>query len=1528
MSSSSGQGFTGSIVNGLPNYVLADRSTIGMGDGVTGAIQYVKILWGGSGEANLVSDSAADPSALPVSLNTPENYFLTDALINGMTYTNGVTAFAVKILDAAGLCLGSVSISLGTGFTLEGVRSGLTLGVTFGAITAPAAGIAIKNAVVGGTTQTLGITGSVYVLGGTVAVSGLDLSSLSFGSGLTIAGISAGVTLPVLFSGGTLDGIANTVGTRIKGIDGGVTLAAVLYSPGGTFLGSGLCGSLLISGVSGATPVGVTFGTLTSLTGSINILNTPTVKIDSSTNTVKIASTDNTVKIASSDNTVKIASSDNTVKIASTDNTVKIASTDNTVKIQPTLTSTGTAGQAGGGTTFNSVLTNFNGVPIGYDVSGGVATFRGFPVHGVSGATAIPVQIVGGLSGITITGLSFPTSFAVSGGTLAVSGGTLGFVQIGSISGGTVNIGNTVTVAGSVSFSNTSLDVNVSNTDDANAIAVAPVSGWKDSSNTSLKSHLEGLTVAVSGLNFSGGLSIVGATAIPVGITVGTGASAYALGGLGVTFASVTISGTPQVSLSAASSIAVDGSSSSRTTAPVGVTLIGGLPLGITAVGISGTTSSTVLGVGLYGKGPSGFVPIGMTGDALNVTIVGGLSGITITGFAFPTSFAVSGGTLAVSGGTLGFVQIGSISGGTVNIGNTVTVGGTVSASISNTRVPVFLADSSGTAISTIDAVPVFGYAGATAISVVLSDQFGTPLAFGASGPSGTIIGVPVVGISGATAIGVTIGGPIGLRGITPGMTSGVTAIGVLFTNNWGVPLGLSGATVVGMPVFGVSGATAIDVRIVAGTFGVTLNATINTSVTFGATLGIRITEGVTTGATSGITAIGVVFANNFGVPLGLSGATVVGMPVFGLPGATAIGVTFSHVSTRPVLGSSGIGGLSGGGTTFNTVLTTVAGVPIGYDLTGGAAIFRGFPVHGVSGATAIPIEVTGAGLKFFDGISYNNDSDAFIGIWNTVKITGDSTLRIGVTFEGPVKLEAQFSTGGEAFVRVGTTGSVLVGVTGTVALQTLANGITRGATGVAVLFTNNFGVPLGLSGATVVGMPVFGLPGATAIGVTFGAITFGAAGMGVTFGGITFSTTRTVIVGTSFAGGGGNLGLPVFGVAGATAVQVSVVGGTVSGIFTTEPGGITVTAVPTGIPVFGVSGATAMGVTFAGSVRVTGGVSLLGTAGVTFGAITGSVSIVGTPSVSIPSAVSVQNTSGGSLKVEPSSAYSSNRIVSGSTTDTGFIVVQKPGVKFARGLTLSTDFINVTVVGGITAVSINTSPVCVTKNYTGEIQGVINGEISVPLKHGLYVQMTKWDLLSHVYVGYTAASLSEFDRHAQVLYREYQVAPIWGNAMEQFRQFAGKGGNSAAFANDTMADGSDLSANTETHPVQKQFVGVIEKPTRIFIPCRDAGEVYIKVVGDYSNHTIGSGFWNFEGGTAQWSAHTLYERGFYASDMSAINAFIGGDTDGGNPALNTDGSLVEGLPGIVVAQPGSGIAIQKILDSYQNNPFIRIWGH
>jgi hypothetical protein len=155
---------------------------------------------------------------------------------------------------------------------------------------------------------------------------------------------------------------------------------------------------------------------------------------------------------------------------------------------------------------------------------------------------------------------------------------------------------------------------------------------------------------------------------------------------------------------------------------------------------------------------------------------------------------------------------------------------------------------------------------------------------------------------------------------------------------------------------------------------------------------------------------------------------------------------------------------------------------------------------------------------------------------------------------------------------------------------------------------------------------------------------------------------------------------------------------------------------------------------------------------------------------------------------------------------------------------------------------------------------------------------------------------------------------------MEQFRKYAGASGNSS-----TMTD-VDVGTNANSEMVQKQFVGVIEKPTRLFIPCKDAGEVYVQVIGDYTNHAIGSGFWTYEGASAAWSAHTLYERGYYASDYSGIAGYIAGDAEGGEPSMNISGGQ-DGLSGFLSNTAG-GVAVQKIIDSYANNPFIRIWGH
>ena len=215
MASSSGSGFTASIVNGIANYVSSDLSKLGMANGVTGAIQYVKMVWGASGEANLISDDPVDSSALPVSLNNIENKFLTDALINGMTNANGVTAFSVRILDASGISLGAVSINLGAGMTIVGFAAGATnanLGVTFGAVSMSGGYLPVTNRIIGGVTQSIQVTGGMYILGGTVAVSGLELGSLNLdlSGGITINGMTGTNKLGVTFGDVRVTNIINT----------------------------------------------------------------------------------------------------------------------------------------------------------------------------------------------------------------------------------------------------------------------------------------------------------------------------------------------------------------------------------------------------------------------------------------------------------------------------------------------------------------------------------------------------------------------------------------------------------------------------------------------------------------------------------------------------------------------------------------------------------------------------------------------------------------------------------------------------------------------------------------------------------------------------------------------------------------------------------------------------------------------------------------------------------------------------------------------------------------------------------------------------------------------------------------------------------------------------------------------------------------------------------------------------------------------------------------------------------------------
>jgi hypothetical protein len=195
------------------------------------------------------------------------------------------------------------------------------------------------------------------------------------------------------------------------------------------------------------------------------------------------------------------------------------------------------------------------------------------------------------------------------------------------------------------------------------------------------------------------------------------------------------------------------------------------------------------------------------------------------------------------------------------------------------------------------------------------------------------------------------------------------------------------------------------------------------------------------------------------------------------------------------------------------------------------------------------------------------------------------------------------------------------------------------------------------------------------------------------------------------------------------------------------------------------------------------------------------------------------------------------------------------------------------------------------------------------------------------VLIGYTASSQFEFLKNAQVLTKEYQIGPVWANAMEQFRRFPG--GTTFAAKNQASPDAFGQAVGLAINE-PRQYMGVIEKPSRIFVPTNDAGLVYILPKGDYVNHTIGSGFWNEE--TGQWTPFTLYERSHYAG---AVHGFSGGEPD-----LTTDGTGASaseyGLPPASGAQRfTTGVtfnfnqsqAMIKILASH-NNPFIRIWGY
>ena len=1266
MSDSLGQGFTASIVNSAANYVSSDRSTLGMVDGVTGAIQYVKLVWGGSGEAKFVSEAGTDPSALPVSLNNADNYWLINSVIDTVHRApSGATAFRVAV-DGSGLCFAGAcfgNINIGAAISIAGFCAGATnanFGVTFGTvgITAPN-GLRVRNFLSGaGVVEPLQVTGGVYGLGGTFAIS--NALSVDLSAGVTIMGVRAGFTMPVSIGAGGLSLGSDQIVTRINSIAPGITIGVALTTPGGTFF-PGAYQGIPVFGVSGATALGVTFSGNVGVTfsGTVGVTFTGSFTTDLSAGVTIVGTRSGLVLGTTTSGPIQIVASS------------LLGITQNGL-LGVTFGKIGFNTASAMGVSISDVGLSGNALLVAVVGAGlclGTVTLTAtqFGVYGLAGATAIAVT---GRQGNT-----FGMVMVNPVGGLPLPGSDKGIPVFG-VSGATA-MGTTF---GSVTIANS---VKILNNLSADSIPVK-IKDWQSlDNNINLIEHLKGLTVSISGFS----------AAMTIGATLGVFSGSTYLG-VFLPSTGISISTMPNVILDSSSIAAVKGQADSLTNSPVGISMTG-LLKGLSGFG----TGGALIGITFPGVGICG--PF----NALNVAVVGAglcLGTVTLTA----TQFGVYG----ISGGTA--VNISQIAGST--------------------------------------------------LATVLTDRAGNVL--GHSGAA--FIGFPVHGVSGATALGVTFSGNVG-----------TTFGGVTFSGNVGT------------------------------TFG---------GVTFG----------------------GVTFSGNVGTTFG---------KVFVFGDATtnnAIGITW--------LGSQSIAG--------DVAIKNSTGSSLGVLILGGTASIRPYAYGNVLGST------------------------------------------------------------------------------------------------LAVVLTNTIGFPLGMSGATLMGVPVFGVNGATALGVTFAGnvgTTFG----GVTFGGVTFSTVKTVIVGSAFADGGNNLGVPVYGVVGATSVKVEVVGGTLTGIFLTEGAGITVLGVSSGIPVFGVSGATAIGVTFGGIntniLFPTTGITIAAiSSGVTFG-ITGGVRIDNIPEV-------ILNGDNNTVKISGDVGIIAGGLMNGfakllaATAAHGIIVTTKGGNQFMWGLTIG-PWLGVS--GGVSGIPLGSdiigasgatdwffrpTPIPATYLYNGPgIDGSTPAGITaVPLKQGLHIQLTKWDAISHVLIGYTAPSHFEFLKNAQVLHKEYQVAPIWGNAMDQFRRWpGGVTANSILASADPINDkGIDALGRPEynfggdaAHIEPKHHIGVIEKPSRIFVPTNDAGLVYILPKADYYNHAIGSGFWDQE--TGIWTSYTLYERSHFAGEMYG---FSGGEPDlTDNGAPGSSAQYGETSTGTNILTTGAAYnfrqseAIGKILASYgSGTPFIRMWGY
>ena len=792
--------------------------------------------------------------------------------------------------------------------------------------------------------------GTLSTRGGDIILTGSGLKllgSLNAGAGaVTIKGVNGGT---IGLDGSTANATASTVSTICNGASCGMTLVQSELSAittGSITIGDSSSGDLYIDGV-----------TLSHISGGVTLNST---------------GSDGSVIFGTSDSSLRLATINAGNGITMWGDVV--TEQDSTFNADFDANGTGKFSIASGKSLASTGNKNINIVSSG------------------------DISIVGAIS----SGTGQTTISTANGATIGLGGtagdSTIDTAELGKITAGTLNIGNSstgnitvdgITAANSNNFTTVNLttasgsSISFSNNNSTfNALTVNS-GGASFGSGLTVATDTGKLTLNSTSITSAGALTLAGAT----GIDFGSGVTFAAGGTLSMSTTSGDITGAGAFTLTSAGDISL---SDNFTTA--GATVITADSDGNGSGDFSISTAKTL------STGNSS-----LTLTANDVTLSGSIS----AGSGLATVVVSDGGTIGL-GGTSGDMtitntELGKITAGTLNIGNSsagnITVDG-ITAANSNNFTTVNLTTASGSSVSFSNNASTFKNlnvsagngisqsvdlttGGATALDADSnndgSGDFNNTAGAFSSGGNALSITANDFGLSGTistgtgtTTIHVSDGGNIGLGSTAGNMTVSGVELGKITAGT----LVLGDSTAGAMTVNGVSSANSANISIVD------LNASSITFSTGGSTFQ-GLTSTAHTGAISGTVALSIAGNSTFtasgsnqSITLNDTSNTFIGPVSFNTTGSLADTTLFNNIALT--LGTSSIGGdlsviVGGTNQTLNIAGAQIVDGTINLQSSGDLTLTNSLVTSSTSDS-AVLLTSTGGGI--FDG-----DSDGSIDI-------------------------------------------------------------------------------------------------------------------------------------------------------------------------------------------------------------------------------------------------------------------------------------------------------------------------------------------------------------------------------------------------------------------------------------------------------------------------------------------------------------------------------------------------------------------